>query len=225
MAAQALLEIAKPRVEEWATRIQHAGLFAQLNLETCRELASAGFFRALRAGETLWERGSHAYELAFVWEGALAVIRHAPGRSEAERVGYRLVTMNETIGLSNAMGCIPCSVDVRAHERSRVLLLPGEALRSLVPRHPELAFRAIAQLGDLVAALSDEIEGLHTRSLEQRVLDCIARMSIGKREIAVTHADIACRVGAKRESVSRVLQVLVQKKRVTLGRGRIIVHQ
>lgn len=125
------------------TRIRETTIFAGLNDKAYAELAAIAHFRALRKGTVLWKQGSHAYELAFVWEGALGVVRSKGD----ERVGYRIVAMNETIGFSNAMGRVPCSVDVVAHETTRVLLFPGDTLRGLVPSHPEIAFRAIAYLG------------------------------------------------------------------------------
>jgi CRP/FNR family transcriptional regulator len=213
-----------PRVLELAARIQRAPLFADLGQAGCREVAAAGAFRRLRKGEVLWRRGAHAYEVAFVWEGALGVVREQMATESGAQVGYRVVPINDTIGLSNAIGRIPCSVDVVAREASRVVLFPGDALRALVPRYPELAFRAIAQLGDLVATLSDEIERLHTGSLEERIVARLRQLARGRREVLITHEALASQVAARRESVTRALGELAERGLVTLGRGRIQVH-
>ena len=201
------------------TRIRETTIFAGLDDKAYAELAAIAHFRALRKGTVLWKPGSHAYELAFVWEGALGVVRSKGD----ERVGYRIVAMNETIGFSNAMGRVPCSVDVVAHETTRVLLFPGDTLRGLVRSHPEIAFRAIAYLGELVASLSDEIEHLHNDTLEERVLARLRRHAQGRREVTITHAELASQVAARRETITRLLATLEKRGLVRLARGRITV--
>lgn len=202
-------------------RIRETTIFAGLDDKACAELAAISHFRTLRKGTVLWKQGSHAYELAFVWEGALGVVRQGGD----ERVGYRIVSINETIGFSNAMGRIPCSVDVIAHEATRVLLFPGDTLRGLVPSHPEIAFGAIAYLGELVASLSDEIEHLHSDSLEDRVLARLRKHAKGRREVVITHAELASQVAARRETITRLLATLEARGLVTLARGRITVNR
>src|SRR5690242_18414170 len=122
---------------DFAQRLDLAPLFRGLGQAPLMAIARQATLRSLRRSQVLWKQGTHAYELAFVWDGELAVVRRVG------RVKFRHVKQNEIIGVSNAMGLTPCTVDVVAAQATRVLLVPGEVLRSLVPEHPEIAFRAL----------------------------------------------------------------------------------
>lgn len=200
---------------EFAKRLGIAPLFQGLGDAPLLAIAKHAQLRSLRRGQILWRYRSNAYELAFVWDGHLQVRR-------AERsITFRSVRQNEIIGVSNAMGLTPCTVDVVAGEATRVLLVPGELLRSLVPKYPEIAFRALDHMGALLGNLSDEVELLHRGSLEDRVVHRLRSLSSGRREVAITHEELAEHVAARRESVSRVLTTLEKRGVLRCGRGRI----
>jgi CRP/FNR family transcriptional regulator, anaerobic regulatory protein len=199
-----------------AHRLALADVFHGLEPSTLQAIARHAHLRPLKAGQVLWKQGSHAYELAFVWDGELEVVRRAEGR-----VTYRSVPMNGVIGFSNAIGRAVCTVDVVARTATRVVLLPGDVLRSLIPRHPEIAYRALEYMGALVGRLSDEVEMLHHRSLETRILVRLRELSARRKEIAITHLELAEQVAARRESVSRALKSLERRGIVTCRRGRI----
>lgn len=215
MAAR--LRVGRPLTPaDFAPRLALASLFVGLGDAPLRAIAANAVLRSLNRSRILWRRGDKAYELAFVWEGRLDVVR----RTE-ESVVYRSVRQNEIIGVSNAMGLTPCTVDVVAGVATRVLLVPGEVLRSLVPRYPEIAFRALDHMGELLGRLSDEVELLHHSSLEDRVLHRLRTLGAGRREIELTHQALAEQVAARRESVSRVLAELERRGSVRCRRGCI----
>ncbi len=156
------------------------------------------------------------------WDNDYQLVLDVVRRAD-KRVTFRTVKQNEIIGVSNAMGLTPCTVDVVAGAPTRVVLVPGELLRSLVPRYPEIAFRSLDYMGALLGRLSDEVERLHHASLEDRVLDRLRSLSAGRAEIVVTHEELAQQVAARRESVSRVLSALARRRMIRAGRGRITV--
>lgn len=208
--------MAAPDAAGIAKRLELAIPFQGIGDKALLAIARAGQLRHLRKSQVLWRQGSHAYELAFVWEGQLEVVR----RVEA-RVTYRAVRINEVIGFSNAMGRAVCTVDVVAGVASRVFLVPGDTLRALVPAHPEIAFRALEYMGELVGRLSDEVEMLHHRSLEGRIVRRLRELAAGKKEIVITHQALAEQVAARRESVTRALAELEKRGLVVCRRGRL----
>lgn len=207
------------RPEEIAKRLETADTFQNLGESALLAIARQAFVRPLRAKQVLWKQGSHAYELAYVWEGELDVVRRLEGR-----VTYRSVPEGGVIGFSNAIGRAVCTVDVVAGPPTRVVLVPGDVLRSLIPRHPEIAYRALEYMGALVGRLSDEVEMLHHRSLETRLLKRLRELARTRREIAITHLALAEQVAARRESVTRALKQLERRGIVTLARGRITLR-
>ncbi len=206
----------EPHVPSYAERLAIASVFRGIGDAAVLAIAKSATMRNLRARQVLWRQGSHAYELAFVWSGQLDVVRSFEGR-----VTYRAVRINEVIGFSNAIGRAVCSVDVIAREATRVLIVPGDVLRSLIPVHPEIAYRALEYMGDLVAQLSDEIEMLHHGTLEGRLVRRLEQLAEGRREVKVTHLELATQIAARRESVSRALSDLERRGMIKCGRGRI----
>lgn len=201
----------------YADRLALASVFRGIGDAAIQAIAKNAELRTLRRRQILWKQGSHAYELAFVWSGQLDVTRSFEGR-----VTYRAVRINEVIGFSNAIGRAVCSVDVVAGEPStRVLIVPGDVLRSLIPIHPEIAYRALEYMGDLVGRLSDEIEMLHHGTLEARLVRRLTELAEGRREVRVTHLQLAEQVAARRESVTRALSLLEERGMLKCRRGRI----
>lgn len=207
-----------PTSSQVAERLGRATFFRGLSEAALTAIAKQAELRSLKRGQVLWRHGSFAYELAFVWEGRLDV-----ARSIADRVTYRAVRINEVIGFSNAMGRAVCTVDVVAGEPTRLLLVPGDVLRGLVPKHPEIAFRALEYMGELLGRLSDEVEMLHHSTLEGRLVRKLRDLAGGRKEVSLTHQELANLVGARRESVTRALKVLEKRKMIARRRGRIEV--
>jgi CRP-like cAMP-binding protein len=201
-----------------ARRLRMAPVFAKLDLAVLEKIARGAVFRRLKKGAHLWKQGQLAPELAFVWEGELRVVRRG-----SAGVTFRSVPINQVIGFSNAIGGTPCSVDVDAALSTRVMLVAGETLRSLIPKHPEIAFQALGYMGDLVARLSDEVELLHHADLRTRLLVRLGMLSEGRREIEITHQALATQVGARRETVTRMLLKLERAGAIVCGHGRIAV--
>ncbi len=201
---------------EFARRLAETALFHGLKDETLLAIAKHANFRSLRKSQVLWRQGAHAYELAFVWDGQLDVVRRVEGN-----VMFRAVKQNEIIGVSNAMGLTPCTVDVVAGQATRVLLIPGEPLRQLVPKHPEIAFRALDYMGALLGRISDDVELLHHGSLEKRVTHRLRALGAGRVDVVIKHEELAQQVGARRESVSRILSELERRGALRCRRGRI----
>jgi len=199
-----------------AQRLALAPVFARLEQEVLRKIARGAQYRRMKKGELLWRQGDMAPELAFVWEGELRVARRT-----SERVVYRTVPINQVIGFSNAIGGSRCSVDVAAASATRVMLVDGARLRSLIPEHPEIAFHALAYMGDLVAQLSDDVELLHHADLRTRILVRLGALAEGRREIAVTHQVLAQQIGARRETVTRLLADLERAGALKRRHGRI----
>jgi CRP/FNR family transcriptional regulator, cyclic AMP receptor protein len=220
MPARGKAADSKVDVSAYAQRLAMAPVFTGLGDDVLLAIGKHAELRPLRSGHVLWKQGSHAYELAFVWEGQLEVRRSVEGR-----VTYRAVKINEVIGFSNALGRAPCTVDVVASTATRVLLVPGDVLRGLVPRHPEIAFRALEYMGALVGRLSDEVEMLHHGDLEGRLIKRVRQLAEGRREVVVTHQELAEQVAARRESVTRALKKLEQRGMLVIGRGRIEIRK
>jgi CRP/FNR family transcriptional regulator, cyclic AMP receptor protein len=206
-------------VDEFDLRVERlrvVDVFRDVPAGDLRMLVAQATYRNLRRDDVLWRQGKLALEVAFVWAGRLAVYRDLD-----VPVSYRVLVAGQAIGYSNAIARTPCSVHVKALEDTRLLLLPGDAMRNLIAKHPGVAYPIIAALGALVARLSDEIEQLHGSKLESRIMARLRILSEGRQRVEITNAELGGHVGATRESVSRALRQLDDQGVIARGRGWI----
>lgn len=198
----------------WLSRIPwiaHLGPSVGAALSACAEP------RALARGVVLWSRGSRPDALVAVRRGRLDVFRTS---THGDRMLLRCYGPTELLGLST-IGGAPATADVVAAEPSQLVVLPGQAVRAALEARPQAALSALAQLGDLVGRLTDEIEELRFADLDTRVLRVLARRGRGLVEVRLTHDELAQQVGATRENVSRALKRLESRCLLRRRRGRI----
>ena len=193
--------------------------FAGLDAGGMARLAVAARRRRLGQGETLWRQGDEPDALAVVVSGSLHVTRTS---ERGDILLLRILHPFDVVGLSTVAGAAH-SAELVAGEPSAVLTLPGRVLRELFAERPALALAALARLGELLAALTTEVEELRSCELDQRLLACLRRHGRTRREVTLTHAELAAQVGASRANVSRALARLRPRGAVQCGRRRIIL--
>ena len=191
--------------------------FGKLDAAGTARLAAAARRRWLGRGETLWRQGEEPDALAVVISGSLHVTRTS---ERGDLLLLRILRPFDVVGLSTVAGAAH-SADLVAGEPTAVLILPGRALRELFAERPALALAAMARLGELLAALTTEVEELRSCELDQRLLACLRRHGRTRREVTLTHAELAAQVGASRANVSRALARLRRRGAVQCGRRRI----
>jgi len=180
-------------------------------------LAASARRLSLSRGDVLWRRGQSADAVAVILRGRLDVVRVT---AEGQRMLMRSLGPWESAGLS-ALSELAYSADLVSAATSTVLLVPGRALRDAIRLHPAVALKALAELGETVSRLSDEIEELRFLDLDERLVRVLRRRSQGLREIQITHEELAQQVGATRENASRALKRLERKGQIACRRGRI----
>lgn len=192
-------------------------MFAALGAADRLALARAGVRRNLDAGKRLYGEGQGGDQLIVVFGGELDIERVS---TDGERRLYRRLGPDAVIGLSTIAGVVH-SADVVARTESRVLAIPGAVVRDAFTRNPAAALAAIAALGELVARLSDEIAEASGGSVLERVERRLRRLARDRREIRVTHAELAIQIGAERANVSRALALLERRGAICRRRGVI----
>jgi CRP-like cAMP-binding protein len=193
--------------------------FGELDAGGMARLTAAARRRQLDRGETLWRQGEEPDALAVVVNGSLHVTRTS---ERGDILLLRILRPFDVVGLSTVAGAAH-SADLVAGEPSAVLTLPGRVLRELFAERPALALAAMARLGELLAALTTEVEELRSCELDQRLLACLRRHGRTRREVILTHAELAAQVGASRANVSRALARLRRRGAVQCGRRRIVL--
>jgi CRP/FNR family transcriptional regulator, cyclic AMP receptor protein len=204
-------------VNDLAQRFARSPVLGVLSEDRRRELARAAIRRRVAKGRRLFSRGDPGDTLLVVLTGRIDVVYAA---ENGEITILRTLGPDAVLGLSTALGAKHSS-DLVAKDDALVAFIPGAALRKLFKSDPDLAIQTVLHLAELVATLTEELADLLVRDLEERVRRRLIRIGRGRREISITHHELAAQVGATRANVSRALARLETKKELKRRRGRI----
>lgn len=121
------------------------------------------------------------------------------------------------------------SASIITCEESTFLVIQRLLFNELVAEHPAIAYNLIADLARKVRRLTREAKTLAFSDTYQRlriVLQDLARQGDGGESIPIplTQQEIADRIGASREVVSRMLHALAQDGHLTRRKRRYTLH-
>lgn len=129
----------------------------------------------------------------------------------------RQITLNalgpgDFFGELAPLASAPRIASVDAQEDCALLGIPGPAFLEVMRRHPDLLMRLAKTLVDRVRAMTIDVSDLALLDVYGRVARVLLREAAeeGERRVvrALTHQEIANRVGASREMVSRIMKDL-----------------
>lgn len=120
----------------------------------------------------------------------------------------------------------PRSASVMTVEPSRFAVIPAGELRSALAAHPDFAMHMIAKLIGRVRALTENVRSLALMDVYGRVARLLLDLATERNGEWVlderpTQREIASRVGASREMVSRVLKDLADGGHIAIEKERI----
>jgi CRP/FNR family cyclic AMP-dependent transcriptional regulator len=124
----------------------------------------------------------------------------------------------------------PRSASVMTVEPSKFLVISKADFRKFLSANPDFAMKLINRLMRRVRALTDNVGSLALLDVYGRVARLLLEMSTeqgGKHVVSerLTQKDIADRVGASREMVSRIFKDLVQGHYISIEPDRIVIHR
>ena len=124
----------------------------------------------------------------------------------------------------------PRSASVMTLEPCRLMIVPREALKSFFASHPEFAMHLVHKLISRVRVLTERVKSLALQDVYGRFRGMLEELAVEQDGVRVvegrmTQSDIASRIGASREMVSRILSDLKTGGYVTQGRHRILIHK
>ncbi|OZG73001.1 Crp/Fnr family transcriptional regulator [Hahella sp. CCB-MM4] len=121
------------------------------------------------------------------------------------------------------------SASVVTTEPCRCLILSRHALIEAFRHNPELAYNLVRYLSQRVRSLTSSVKNLALMDVYGRVANTLLQLSEKKgdqlvTEIPLTQQDIANRVGASREMVSRIMKDLVVGGYIRMEKKRIVIN-
>jgi CRP/FNR family transcriptional regulator len=171
-------------------------VFGVLTTEEREGLVRGGREQRLAAGTDLFHAGDACEQVQVLLRGTVRLWRLT---DDGHVLALRVCEPGEVLGQMSALSPDGVhSVNATAQEECRLLAFPSEAFRQLLAGRPAVAVQLASALAERVRGLSDELEAIKFGSIAERVLTWLQRGGERRREIVVTHQEIAEQVGSGR---------------------------
>ena len=130
------------RLSQAIQALAQSSTFRHLDVESLDLLVRSGRIRSLGRGALVQQRGAPAEHVTVVLEGLVQVYSETPA---GDLTVLELAAPGAPVGIEDALVSGRFTTSARAVERSRLLLLPTNALENLYQTRPSLA-RALLQV-------------------------------------------------------------------------------
>ena len=114
----------------------------------------------------------------------------------------------------------PAWVNVESRS-ARVAILPGPRTRQIFERAPALRELVLNSLTATIGELLVQLDEAMLTPLSERIFNLLLRHADARRNVAITHQQLADHLGVTREAASRELANLARRKILQTGRNRI----
>ena len=178
----------------------------------------------LRGGDALVRRGDRLPGLCALASGSLKLSVSA--RPRDERV-LGLVAAGESFGEAAALRAEPAPFDAVAVTDAQVLAIPVESVRLLARRDAAFAASLLDRLASEILRLLAGIEAGMLQRAPQRLASylCTLAGSDGARQVSlpVSKTVVAAMLGVKKETLSRLLRDLSERRLIAVSRREITI--
>ena len=181
---------------------------------------------SLRSGDALLQRGGPLPGLCVLAAGSLKLSVSAPPRDE--RV-LGLIAAGESLGEAAAMRAAPAPFDAVAVTDAEVLAIPVEAIELLVRRDAVFARNLLDRLAAEILRLLADIEAGMLQRAPQRLASYLCNLagsdggSVRRVSLPVSKTVVAAMLGVKKETLSRLLRDLSERRLIAVSRREITI--
>ena len=210
-----------------SVHLENIPLLKGIGKQALEKMASALQIRALPRGAFALRKNACNEYLIFLLSGRLQAVDVT---DDGHETGARYITPGDYFGEMSVIDGFPRVVSVVACEASLVAFLPRTEALDLMYNNPLVAERLLKRMVSIIRAASDSQAILSMPNAFQRVfalLNQSTKVAPGGLVIIekmLTQQEIATRVNTSRETVSRAIQVLIQKGVVEKDMRRLIVR-
>jgi CRP/FNR family cyclic AMP-dependent transcriptional regulator len=216
--------------EETARLLARTEVFADLEPRELAAVAQVAVPRRWDRGQVIFREGDTGDTCYLLRSGAVVLTReHQDGRM----VALAELRAGSLFGeLAMFRGETRSATAEAVEPSTAVALLAGDVQR-LIRRGPDLALKLLAALAERVSRTNERLLQQSFQTVAGRVASALLAQTISRQAegapdadvlIRATQAEIANLAGTSRESASRFLATLERAEVVTLGRGKVTVH-
>jgi CRP-like cAMP-binding protein len=193
-------------------------MFTDASPRALEQLAASTHQRSFASGASVFLEGSTGDELFVVVDGLVKLFSTS---RDGDQLAYRTVGVGGTFGELSAIDGHPRSAAAEALRPTRLLAVPGTALRAALRTDHELAESVLLAVTGRLRATTRQQADLVFLDLAGRVARHLLDHADadGYVETEGTQADLADLLGASRQSVNQALRAL-EREGIVTRRGR-----
>jgi CRP/FNR family transcriptional regulator, cyclic AMP receptor protein len=216
--------------DETVRLLANTEVFGDVEVRELAEVAQVAVPRHWDRGEVIFREGDVGDTCYLIRSGAVVLTReHQDGRTVALAELRAGMLFGELAMFRGERRSATAEV---IEPTSAVALLAGDVQR-LVRRNPDLALKLLANLAERVSRTNERLLQQSFQTVAGRVASALLAQTTSRQAdgapdtdvlIRSTQAEIAHLAGTSRESASRFLATLERAGIVTLGRGKVTVH-
>jgi len=182
-------------------------LFRGLPDEELRTLAEIAGVKTYRRGETIFLDGEEGHGFYVVFTGKVKVYKLSP---EGKELVLHIMGPEDSFAEVPVFEGRHYPANAGAVEDTRVLFFPREALLRTIRRDPSLAMNMLAALSARLREFTQKMEDLSLKDVPSRLSAYFLHLSEQKQgsdelDLDIKKGLLASLIGAKRESLSRIL--------------------
>jgi CRP/FNR family transcriptional regulator, cyclic AMP receptor protein len=208
--------------------LRQVRLFRRLSDEEIRRLDSRCVWRRYEAKDHVLGHGDDGTDVYFVVSGQVRAVIRANGSRE---IILGDIGPGEFFGELAAIDGRPRSASIVAVTGATVARMPAAVFRETLHRHADVCSQVLALLAARIRLLDNRVSEFTTLDVRHRVFAELLRLSrpdSGEPGRAVVspppfHAEIAARISARREAVTRELKALEGAGLLERRRGAIVL--
>jgi CRP/FNR family transcriptional regulator, cyclic AMP receptor protein len=217
--------------DETARLLARTEVFSDLDPRELDAVAQVAVPRSWDRGEVIFREGDEGDTCYLLRSGAVILTReHQDGRT----IALAELRTGSMFGELAMFGGETRSATAEAIEDTSAVALLAPDVQRLIRRRPGIALQLLAALAERVRRTNERLLQQSFQTVAGRVAGAllsqvIARQAEGAPDtdvlVRATQAEIANLAGTSRESASRFLATLEREGVVSLGRGKVTVHE
>jgi CRP/FNR family cyclic AMP-dependent transcriptional regulator len=216
--------------DETARLLARTEVFSGLERRELEAVAQVAVPRSWQRGEVIFREGDEGDTCYLLRSGAVVLTReHQDGRM----VALAELRAGSLFGELAMFRGETRSATAEAVEATTAVALLARDMQRLVRNHPDLSLKLLAALAERVSRTNERLLQQSFQTVAGRVASALVAQTIARQAegapdsdvlIRATQAEIAHLAGTSRESASRFLATLERAGVVSLGRGKVTVH-
>jgi CRP/FNR family transcriptional regulator len=220
-----------PSAEQTASLLARTEVFGDLEQRELDEVVQVAVPRRWDRGEVVFREGDDGDTTYLLMSGAILLTReHQDGRV----VAIAELRGGDMFGELAMFRGEKRSASAEAVEPTEAVALLAPDVQRLIKQNPDIAAKLLKALAERVSRTTERLLQQSFQTVAGRVASALLSQTAARKAergdvdgdvlIEATQAEIAGLSGTSRESASRFLATLERAGVVTLGRGKVTVH-